>query len=335
MRTLKTRSPIMALLAAMLMLVAGCPGAPGIPGRSSGGVDPNSCGGYADMSDAGRKLKAFLEATVALEQAVKGVELEVRTGCDAMAKELGVSPEGDTKAVCNAVLAQLKEDLSAGIQAEAKLEVEYKPAVCRVDASFAAEVAAKCEASASGNVSVTCEGTCSGTCSGACDGTCQGDNSGGECNGQCDGVCRGSCSGGCEGSADVQASAECEAKAEVDASVKMECTPAELNVTADASVVVDQPRYDRAVAAIKAGMPQILTVQAKVKPLQAAVKTWASTARQLGDAGKDLAGQFKDQALCISAQIGAAVSAIANIEASISVSVEVSVEASGTAQVGG
>ncbi|MCA9677970.1 MAG: hypothetical protein KC464_23295 [Myxococcales bacterium] len=335
MRTNLNRTLLAVLLTALVGTLAGCPGGPGIPGRGGSKVDPNTCGNYA-ATDAGRKLKAFLEATVTLQDAVKGVEVEVKTGCDAMATELGMGEQkGSTKEVCDKVIAQLKEDLHAGITAEAHLNVDYKPAVCTVDVQAAASFAAQCEAKAEADVSVTCEGTCSGTCNGACDGTCSGDNSGGECNGQCDGQCNGSCSGGCEGEAHVDASAECKAKAEVSASAKVECTPAELNVDADASVVVDKPRYDRAIAAIKAGLPKILTVQAKLKPLGAAVKTWVKTAQDLGAAGKDLASSFKDQALCISGQISAAVAAVANIQASVDVSVEVSVSASASAGVGG
>jgi hypothetical protein len=319
MRSLTTRSLLAAFTAALL---AACPGGgPGIPGRGGGSVDPNKCGNYADL-EGGRQLKALFEATAKLETAAKGIELEVRTGCDAMAKELGMDTKGDTRSVCMAVLEQIKEDLKTSVQAEAKLEVEYKPAQCTVDIQAAASVAAECEASASGEVSVTCEGSCSGTCAGECDGTCEGGGGGGQCNGQCDGVCKGECSGGCEGNADVQASAECEAKAEVEASANVECTPAEFNVEAEASVVVDQGKYEKAI---------ILTVEAKVKPLKAAFEGWVVTARATAEKGKDLAQNFKDQALCITGQLAAMGSAIANIEASLNVSVEVSVEASATA----
>jgi hypothetical protein len=335
MQSLTARSLMVCLFGAVLVASAGCPGGGGIPGRGGGSVDPDKCGNYADASDAGRKLKALLEATAKLEAAAKSAEVEVRTGCDAMAKELGVSPKGDTRAVCNAVLAQIKEDLSAGIQAEARLSIDYKPAVCTIDVQAAASVAAQCEASAGADVSVTCEGGCSGTCSGTCEGKCAGGTAGGQCNGECDGVCRGECSGGCSGTADVHASAECEAKAEVYASADVRCEPAELRVEAEASMVVDKPRADRAIAALRAGLPRILTVQARMVPLKAAFEGWAKTARATAQAGKDLAGQFKDQAICISGQLAAMGSAIANVEASINVSVEVSVEASGTAQVGG
>src|SRR5688572_20561324 len=103
MRTLTTRS---LLASALVVSLAGCPGGgPGIPGRGGGSVDPNKCGNYASL-DGGAQLKALFEATAELEASAKSLELEVRTGCDAMAKELGVDAKGDTRAVCNAVLAQ-------------------------------------------------------------------------------------------------------------------------------------------------------------------------------------------------------------------------------------
>ncbi len=95
-------------------------------------------------------------------------------------------------------------------------------------------------------------------------------------------------------------------------------------------MVVDAPRTDRVIAAMKAGLPDILTVSAKIRPIGQAAKSWAATARGLGEAGASLAKSFEDQALCISGQISAAVSAVANIEASVSVSVEVSASASGS-----
>lgn len=331
MRTFATNGLVLVALATTLSLV-GCSGAPGLPGGGGGSVDPNKCGGYADVNDAGRKLHALFEATADLETAVKGIEVEVRTACDAMAKELGVSPKGNNAEVCKAVLAQVKEDLKAGVKAEAKLEVEYKPAVCEVNIEAAASAAAKCEAKAEGEVSVRCDGQCTGTCAGACDGTCEGGGGGGECNGQCNGTCGGSCSGGCTGNADVEASAECQAKAEVTASAEIKCTPAEFNVTAEASMVVDAPRYDRAVAALKAGLPQLLTIEAKIKPVKRAAVTWAKSARAAAESGRDLAGQFKDSAICLTGQLAAMGAAVAQIEASIDVSVEVSVEASATAE---
>ncbi|MBK7540130.1 MAG: hypothetical protein IPI49_33200 [Myxococcales bacterium] len=47
-------------------------------------------------------------------------------------------------------------------------------------------------------------------------------------------------------------------------------------------------------------------MQARLKPLQAAVATWATSAGSLAASANDLAASFKDQALCISGQIAPA-----------------------------
>jgi hypothetical protein len=336
MRALKNHSLIVAALAALVSL-AGCPkgGLPGLPGSGGGKVDPNTCGNYA-VTDAGRKLKAFLSATVELNDAVLKTEAVVKESCAIMGRELGMPPgdlEGMTKDVCAKVTTTLRDDLKVGLKGEASLKVTYKPAVCTVDIDAAAHVAAECEAQASGQVAVQCEGQCSGTCNGACNGTCHGDNAGGNCNGHCEGTCGGSCSGGCEGSADVQASAQCKAQAEVHASVEMHCTEPEFSVDAEASMIVDKDKAEHAIAALRAGLPKILSVQARLVPLGSAVKAWAAAAADLSKAAGDLAGSFKDQALCISGQISAAVGMVTNIQASVSVSVSVSVDASASAGV--
>jgi hypothetical protein len=94
--------------------------------------------------------------------------------------------------------------------------------------------------------------------------------------------------------------------------------------------VLDTSKAELTLAAIRNGMPKMLSIQARLRPLQAAATTWAKSARELGAASGELAQSFKDQALCISGQISGAVSAIAHIEASINVSVSVSASASGS-----
>jgi hypothetical protein len=335
-----TRMLAVAAFAALFSLT-GCPGGGGLPSGPGGGggkVDPNTCGNYA-ASDAGRKLKAFFEATVQLNDAVVKTEATVKESCRIMGEELkmpGDQLEGPTKEVCDRVLAQLKGDLQAGLKGEANLKIDYKPAVCTVNASVAAKATAECEAKAEADVSVRCEGSCGGTCNGGCDGKCHGSTgAGGACEGHCEGTCKGSCSGECSGAADVEASAQCEAKAEVSANVEATCTEPELNVSYDAKIVVDKAKAEAAVNAIKKGLPKMLSVQARIKPLGLAVKSWAKAAAEVSDAGKDLAQSFKDQALCISGQIAASAAMIANIQASFSVSVEVSASASATAGAGG
>ena len=144
----RVSASLVGLLA--VLALTSCGGGGGIPGVPGGGgkVDPNACG------DASLKVKSFLEATVTLNEAVVGMEAEVKTSCSAMAEKLGVKADGDTKTVCNAVTESIRANLKAGFKGEAALKVDYKPAVCTVSADVAAEAAAKCEGSASADVKV-------------------------------------------------------------------------------------------------------------------------------------------------------------------------------------
>ncbi|MEZ4366902.1 MAG: hypothetical protein R2939_11505 [Kofleriaceae bacterium] len=327
----------LALGLVTLLATAACgglPGVPGVPGGSSGKVDPNTCGNYA-TSDTGRKLKAFLQATSDLNETVIETEKVVKQSCVMMGQELGMAAgqlEGDTKSVCTRVINTIDENMKVAIKADARLTVDYKPAVCTVNIDAAARAAAECEGKAQADVEVRCEGTCSGTCNGTCSGECHGSagtgGSGGQCDGHCEGTCSGSCSGGCEGNADVQASAQCKASAEVKASVDVTCTEAELEITADAGVVIDPSKAEMTINALKRGLPKLLSVRARLQPLKAAVSVWAKTAKDLASEAREIAQSFKDQFQCISGQIAAAAGMVANINASISVSVEVSASAS-------
>jgi hypothetical protein len=331
------------VVSGLASLLVGCPaGGKGVPtgpsglrGGGTGKVDPNTCGNYA-ANDAGRKLKAFLEATVQLDQAVQNTENYLRDSCAMMGSELGVSGEGDTRTVCTNVANALSEHLQVGLKGGAKLTIDYKPAVCTVNVEAAASAAAKCEGKAEADMSVSCEGGCRGTCEGTCEGKCAGKagtgGSAGKCDGECQGTCRGSCSGGCEGHADVKAEASCEAKAEVTANAEATCTEPEMNVSFDAKMVVDKSKVDAAVRAIKKGMPRILMVQAKISgPVKAAFVTWSKASTQLAGAGRDLVSSLGEQAMCVSGQISAAAGMLAGIQSSIDVQVEVSVEVSASA----
>lgn len=340
-RNIETGLFAMALASGLVALLAGCPagGVPtapgGLGGATSSRVDPNTCGNYA-ATDAGRKLKAFLEATVQLDAAVKNTENYLRDSCALMARELGVATDGDTRTVCTNVSNALREHLSVGLKAGAKLTIKYQPAVCTVDVQAAASAAAECQAKAQADVAVRCEGGCSGTCEGTCEGTCAGKagtgGTAGQCAGECQGTCRGTCSGGCTGHADVEAEASCKAKAEVSANVEAKCTEPKLDVTFDAAVVVDKSKVDAAVRAIQAGLPRILMVQAKMSgPVKAAFVTWSRASAELAAAGQGLVSSLGEQAMCVLGQIRAAAGMLAGIEASISVQVEVSAEVSASA----
>lgn len=340
---MRNASLVGSALIALFGLACGGGGVPGVPGQGgkASSVDPNTCGNYA-ASEAGAKLKAFLEATVTLNEAVVEMEGEVKVTCAGMAEKLGVPAEGDTQTVCNNVANAIREHLSAGLKAEASLELDYQPAVCTVSADAAVEAAAKCEGSASADVSVECTGQCEGTCQGSCQGTCEGSGAAGgggaaasgECNGTCQGTCEGTCSGGCKGAADVQASASCEAKAEVSANVEAECTEPELDVKFDSAVVVDQPKVDVVVEALKAGMPKLLSISAKASakgPYGLAAATWANSAKELAKSSSKLYGSLGDQAACVSGQLAAAAGMVGQITGSVNVSVEASASVSGSA----
>jgi hypothetical protein len=322
----------LATCATAVLALTACPGGPKVPGRSNG-VDPNTCGNYA-AQDAGRKLKAFLEATVKVDTEAQRLVNVVGESCAIMGRELGMADgelKGQPKDVCDKVFARLNDDLKVAIKADAKLKVEYKPAVCTLDLQAQASATAQCEAKAEADIQMTCSGVCHGTCDGTCNasGTAGTGGSGGS--GDCNGECSGTCHGSCEGSADVEASAECKAQAEVNASVDMQCTEPEFNVEVEASAIVDASKAEAAMNAMKKGFPKIFMVKARLEPFGAAVKSWASTATQLASAGKDLASSFKDQALCITGQIKAAADAVARVNVNVEVSVEVSASASASA----
>jgi hypothetical protein len=326
-----------SLLVLATALVAGvalaaCPGGKGLPGKPKvpggdkvpGGIpgvgpdaalDPNACGGYAS-SDAGRKLKAFLEATKEVEKASIETADVVKQSCVIMGKELGM-PEpdlgGEAKEVCAKVYGVIDKNLNGvAVKAKSALKVKFKPAVCTVDAKASAQAAASCEGKASADIKASCSGNCNGTCDGK--------NSTGKCAGKCEGKC--------DGYADVDASAQCKANAEVHAAVEVQCNEPELTVEWDAKLIVDKTKAEQTLKALKAGLPKIFSVRSRLVPLKHAVEGWVKSAAELKSSAIQLANNFKDQAQCVTGQIYAAAKMSASIQANISVSVEVSASAS-------
>ena len=82
--------------------------------------------------------------------------------------------------------------------------------------------------------------------------------------------------------------------------------------------------------AMQNGLPKLLSVRARLKPMQAAVETTVMAAKELKDMGPTFINSFKDQAMCVSGQVAAAASAAGSIQADVNVSVSVSAEASGS-----
>jgi hypothetical protein len=336
---------VFAMAAAFSCGAPGVPGGAGMPGGGGGGasgsssVDPNACAGIQEI-DIGRRIHAFLVATANLQEAVFGIESYVKDTCADMGRRLGMSvPSGNTSEVCNAVANELRASLQAGFKAQARLNVDYQPAVCEVNAEFAAKAAAECEAKAEADIRVSCEGTCQGTCSGACEGKCAGAAGGGgaagQCNGECQGTCKGECKGECRGTADVQAEATCEASAEVRANAQVECTEPELKVTYDAKLVADTAKLEAAIDAVKYGLPRLLVAHAKITgPVKRAVTIWARTAKDLKKSAGRSATALGVHFACVTGQLAAAVSAVAEVNVSVSVSVEASASVGGAAGAG-
>jgi hypothetical protein len=140
-------------------------------------------------------------------------------------------------------------------------------------------------------------------------------------------ACAGGASAGTGGSG---GGGECKAAAAVNASVHAECTEPQLTMDFDAKMVVDKSKLEMTLKAARDGLPKLLSVAARIKPIQEAVEVWAKTAADLKDMGPKFAQSFKDQAMCITGQIAAAANAATHIHAEVNVSVQVSASASGS-----
>lgn len=303
MRTISSRLILSTALVAVTAL-AGCPkggklpGGGGMPnkpdmpgglGGMSGEVDPDTCANYA-ASTAGARFKVFLQATKRLQTVTAETAEVVKQSCITMGRELKMSDAeftGETKDICAKVITTYQDNLKVSLKANAKLKMEYKPAVCTIDASASASAAAKCEGSG---------GATAGT--------------------------GGSAAGG---------SAECRAAGAVNASLDVKCTEAELKISADAKLVVDKSKLEMTLSALRTGLPKLLSLKARLEPINDAVKVWAKAAADLKAMGPKFLNSFGDQALCISGQIAASIRAATQIEANVSVSVSVTASASATA----
>jgi hypothetical protein len=327
---LKSLLPL-AILVALAACQPPAPRQPGTPGpKKSEGVNPEACGDIS-KHDVGRKAHAFLVASAELDRASLELEGTVHKACEAMASAMLISTDGDTKTLCERVDKELKSSLEVSISQEQRLVTRTVPPVCTTEIDFTADVVAKCEAKIAADISVRCEGQCGAVCNGACDGECSATAADGSCAGTCNGVCQGSCTGTCEGSAYVDASAECKASAEIQASVHTECTEAKVEVVTENVTVVDASRLERAVEAIKVGLPILLQMGAKAKLIAKAFVHWSKTAVSLAGASGRLFKDLGARGVCVGVQLAAAVAASANISARVEVSIEVSASVSASA----
>lgn len=324
------RPTLPLVLAACATLAAGCP-----PPKSGGGgggtqINPAACGDLS-TDKVTRKLHAFLVASADLDRATAELEGSVHDACVRMAVELGVPSDGDTRTVCQRAATELQANLQVSVSQEQRVVTRYVPPVCTSQVEFTAGLVAECEASVAADVAVHCAGTCSGTCNGACAGTCAATGADGQCAGACSGTCNGSCQGSCEGYASVDASAECRASAEIQTSVHTECTEPTVEVVTENVTVVDDSKFRRAAAAIRAGMPTLLRVSARAELVGKALVRWVETGAGLVKASGQLVEQLGERGVCVAGQLAATVAAAAQIEARIQVSIEVSASVSASA----
>ena len=139
------------------------------------------------------------------------------------------------------------------------------------------------------------------------------------------------CSGGAAaGTGGSGAGGQCAAAAKVNASVNAKCTEPELAIGFDAKLAVDPTKLEVTLKAMRDGLPKLLSVAARIKPIQEATAAWVKAAADLKDMAPKFVSSFGDQALCISGQIAAAANAATHIQANVSVSVSVSASASGS-----
>ena len=301
---------------------------PGGLGGSSGMVDPNTCGNYA-ASEAGRRFKVFLEAIQDMSKTAEETVKVVKQSCVMLGTEIGMIPadlEGETKEVCAKVYGEIDKNMKVVVKGKAAFKMKYKPAVCTVNVQASAKAAAECEGKASADVKASCSGTCHGKCNGTCAGKAGTGGNAGDCNGEC----KGTCEGKCDGHADVNASAQCKAQASVKANADIECSKPELDISLDAKLVVDKSKAEKMLNGFKKALPEIFSIKARLEPLKYAAQNLVTAAAELKDMGPKFVNSFKDQAMCITGQVGAAVKAATSIQANVSVSVEVSASASGS-----
>ena len=287
----------------LLLLLAACPPPPqratGPGGNAPQGINPDSCGAI-NTTPIGRKLYAFLVASAELDRATADLENSIRDACRKMAVDLGVSPDGDTKTVCQRASQELQANMQVSVKTEKQMVTRTTPPVCQTDVSLATSFAAECEGSAQGSVKGTCEG---------------GTQTGNTCNGY----------------TNVDASAECKASAEVHATTHTTCTPGHVEIVQQDVTVIDATKWAKAQAAINDGVPELLLAGAKLQLAAKAAVAWGQTGEQFAASAGDFAADLGDKAVCVAGQVAGVVAAASQIQARFSVSIEVSASFSATA----
>jgi len=140
----------------------------------------------------------------------------------------------------------------------------------------------------------------------------------------------------CEGRAvannnGANASAECRASAEIRASIHTECSEPKVEIVRENVTVVDDSKFQKAMAAIEAGMPAILRATKKLELTGKALGNWVSTGAELVQSSGKLVADLGEKGVCVAGQLLAVAAASTNIQARVSVSIEVSASVSASA----
>jgi len=227
--------------------------------------------------------------------------------------------------------------------------------------SCSVDVHAECSGSCEG----TCSGGCRGTCNGACDGECSATNAQGECAGSCSGTCEGTCDAQCQGSCEGQCvaeasgqcsgecrggcsvewerprctgtirapevSAECQADCDARIDARAECTGGRTVMKVEGDVGDLEARVGKLRQALTVGLPQILSLGAKVERLNHSGRLLLQRAGEVPNAVGDLG---VTAAACATQTAAAVGQAFASVTVSVDVSVSVSASASASASAG-
>lgn len=127
------------------------------------------------------------------------------------------------------------------------------------------------------------------------------------------------------------ASAECRASAQVRATTRTECSEPKVEVVRENVTIVDDSKFQKAMAAIDAGLPAILRASRKLEIAGEAVANWVKTGAQLVASSGQLVADLGEHGVCVAGQLVAVAAASANIQARFSVSIEVSASVSASA----
>lgn len=328
------------------------------------------CGGIAkDLGAPGD----FKDGKSACDAAIKAIgDAKAKVGASAKIAVVIKPPKCQADLNAYADCAG-KCDVSA-TGGKAKVECEPGKLSGKCDAtcegSCDVQAGAKCDGTCSGSCDAEIKGTCSGKCNGKCDGkdskgaacsgTCEGKCEGGTVHGECKGKCGGECklkaSAKCEGTCTGKCSAEfkepkctgeitppkvsadCKAHCDANVSAKMECTPAQVGITATGAA--DAKAFEQLKAALEKNLPLVLKVSigmgdraAKMAGNAKAVieGTVSSMTEIAGTGGGNAALTAGQLTACLGDTFRGAIAAAGSLQANVSVSVNVSASASGSA----